>query len=231
MAEKQENPFLSLVLNIVIPSFILMKLSSADTLGPLNGLLIALSFPLLYGVYDFYDRKKVNFISILGLISILLTGVFTIVKLPSHWIAVKEAAIPAVIGCSIIFSMKTKFPLVKKLLFNENIMNVELVTESLSARGNGLEFEVLLNKTSYLLASSFFVSSVLNFVLAKTILISEPGSEAFNAELGQMTALSWPVIVLPSMIIMFFALFQLIRGIKRLTGLELDQVLQNQAQK
>jgi len=231
MTQKQENPFLSLVLNIAIPSVILMKFSTEDTLGPVYGLIIALAFPFFYGIYDFFDRKKVNFISILGLVSIMLTGVFTLVKLPPHWIAVKEAAIPACIGCAIIVSLKTEFPLVKKLLFNDSIINTELVQNRLNNNQNTGKFENLLIQTSYLLSSSFFLSAFLNFGLAKYLLVSEPGSEAFNEELGRMTALSWPVIVLPSMVLMFFALYKLINGIKKLTGLEMEQILQNQAKK
>ncbi|SMF69414.1 VC0807 family protein [Pseudobacteriovorax antillogorgiicola] len=231
MSEKQENPLLSLLLNIAIPSIILMKFTGEEHLGPVTGLVIALAFPFCYGIYDFYDRRKVNFISILGLISILLTGVFTLIKLPPHWIAVKEATVPALIGCAIIISLRTKYPLVKKLLFNENIINVNLVHERLANKNNETAFEKLLVQTSYLLASSFFLSAFLNFALAKYILVSEPGSQAFNEELGQMTALSWPVIVIPSMIVMFFALYKLLNGIKKLTGLSLEEVMHAQQKK
>ena len=67
MTEKERNPLSSLLLNVVVPAVILMKFSSPERLGPVWGLVIALSFPLGYGIYDFFDRKKVNFISILGL--------------------------------------------------------------------------------------------------------------------------------------------------------------------
>lgn len=231
MTQKQENPFLSIALNIAIPSVILMKLSGEDQLGPVNGLIIALAFPLIYGIYDFYDRKKVNFISILGLVSILLTGIFTLIKLPPHWIAVKEASIPALIGSAIIISLRTEFPLVKKLLFNESIINVDLVHEKLNSNGSESQFERLLVQTSLLLSASFFLSSGLNYGLAKYLLTAEPGTQAFNEQLGQMTALSWPVIVLPSMLVMFIALFKLVSGIKKLTGLDLEQVLHAQPKK
>ncbi|MFW7380155.1 MAG: VC0807 family protein [Oligoflexus sp.] len=227
-APKQENPFLSLLLNIVIPSMILMKLSNEENLGPVIGLLVALSFPLAYGIYDFIDRKKINFISILGLISILLTGVFTLVKLAPHWIAIKEASVPTIIGAAILLSLKTEFPLVKKLLVNDTILNLDLIHEKLALKSNELAFDRLLVKASYLLASSFFLSAALNYGLAKYLLVAEPGSTQFNEQLGQMTALSWPVIVLPSMAVMMFALFRLISGIKQLTDLELEQILKSQ---
>ncbi len=231
MVEKKESPLSSILLNIIIPSIILMKFSTEDRLGPLYGLLVALAFPIGYGIYDFYDRKKINFVSILGLISTSLTGIFTLVKLPPEWIAYKEASIPLIIGITILVSMKTKFPLVHKLLYNKAILNVEKIDLILVAGNKQAQFDKILAKTSYLLSSSFFLSAALNFGLAKYILVSEPGSEAFNEELGQMTLLSYPVIVVPSMIIMVLALFTMLSGIKKLTGLTVEEVLHQPAEK
>ena len=225
MKEKQENPFLSLVLNIVIPSLVLMKLSGDDHLGPQMGLVVALAFPIVYGIWDLAQRGKVNFISVLGVISILLTGGIGLLKLDPHWIAVKEAAVPGMIGLAVLISLKTRYPLVKTFLLNEKIINLALVNQRLQERKNVQSFEDLLTRSSYLLAFSFFLSAALNYILAKIVLTSAPGTEAFNEELGKMTALSYPVIVIPSMIVMMLALWLLIRGIKSLTGLKLDDVL------
>ena len=179
---------------------------------------------MVYGIYDFIDRKQVNFISLLGVVSTLLTGIIAIVQLPPHWIAVKEAAIPAIIGVVVLGSLRTKYPLVRKLLYNENIINIDLVDEKLQERKNHDLFEKLLVKSSYLLSASFFLSAVLNYGLAKYILKSEPGTVAFNEELGQMYSLSYPVIVLPSFVVMIYALWQLQAGIKDLTGLKLEDI-------
>ncbi len=222
--QKQENPFVSLLINIFIPSLILMKLSKEAYLGPKLGLVVALAFPLLYGLRDFRARHKVNFMSVLGLVSILLTGGIGLLQLDRHWIAVKEAAIPALIGVGIIGSLKTRYPLVKKLLYNDQVLHVERVNEALKEKNNESAFERLLGTTSLLLAASFFVSATLNYGLAKYILTSDPGTAAFNEELGRMTALSYPVIVLPSMVVLMIALFVLLRGIKKLTGLDMETI-------
>ncbi|HPQ95059.1 MAG TPA: MFS transporter, partial [Thiolinea sp.] len=85
-------------------------------------------------------------------------------------------------------------------------------------------FDTLLVRTTVILSSSFLLSSILNFILARLIVVSEPGSEAYNQELGKMTLLSYPVIVIPSMLIMIFAFWFLYRGIRRLTGLEAEAI-------
>ncbi len=224
-AKKQkDSPLLNFAINIIIPSVILMKFSGESQLGPVKGLLIAISFPLFYGIYDFIKQKKVNFISILGLVSILITGVIGLLQLDSHWIAVKEAAVPLIIGLAVVGSLWTPFPLVKKLLFNEQIINVPKINQHLDERGNADQFEKKMTTATYLLAASFLVSAILNYVLAKIIIKSPSGTEAFNEELGKMTALSFPVIAVPSTIIMVLALWFLVDGVKKLTGLELKEI-------
>jgi intracellular septation protein A len=221
----QENPLISLLFNIVIPSLILSKLSTAERLGPVKGLLLALAFPVAYSIWDFARRRHISFISGLGFISILLTGIFTLVQLPVEWIAVKEAAVPSLIGIAIILSMRTQSPLVKKLLYNDAIINVDLVESRLETTHHKESFERLMVQSSYLLAGSFLISAILNFVLARVILTSATGTPEFNEQLGKMNALSWPVIVIPSMAIMMFALYRLMKGIKDLTGLEAEDIL------
>ena len=73
-AAKKNNQLIELIINIVIPSLILMKLSAEQYLGTANALLLALAFPLGWGLYDLLRNRKTNFIAILGLVSILLTG-------------------------------------------------------------------------------------------------------------------------------------------------------------
>jgi len=68
----------------------------------------------------------------------------------------------------------------------------------------------------------------MNYVLAKWIVISPSGSTAFNEELGRMTLVSYPMIAIPSMIMMIAIFYYLWRSIRRLTGYTLDEVLSEQ---
>ena len=222
--KKKESPLLNFAINIIIPSVILMKFSGESQLGPVKGLLLAISFPLFYGIYEFVKDKKVNFISILGLISILITGVIGLLQLDAHWIAVKEAAVPFIIGIAVIVSLWTPFPLVKKLLLNEQLIDVAKINKILDEKGNHDEFDKKMTMATYLLAGSFLLSAILNYVLAKVIVKSPSGTEAFNQELGKMTSLSFPVIAIPSTIVMGLALWYLVNGVKKLTDLELKEI-------
>jgi hypothetical protein len=227
---KNPNALLNLIVNIAFPAIILNKFSAPDKLGPVVALLIALSLPVLYGAWEFFTTRHHNFISILGFVSILLTGGLGLLQVDGFWFAAKEASIPGLIALVTLGSMKTSKPLVKLILYNDRVINIPAVESALEAKGTRAGFSKLMVKTTLVLAVSFVLSAILNFVLAIWILKSPAGTPEFNADLGRMTALSYPVIVLPSLIVMMVAVWMLIRGLRTLTGLEMEQILSEQSQ-
>lgn len=230
---KKENTFLNIGFNLIIPILLLNK--GKQWLGAylepyfdnvaLGVLLIAIAFPIGYFVYDYIKRAKYNIFSILGLISVLLTGGIGILEIPTAWFAIKEAAIPLLLGLAVIISLKTPYPLIRTLLFNPEIIHVDKVQAALQAHNSEPAFERLLVRCTWLLAASFLLSAVLNYILARWIVVSPSGTDAFNAEVSKMMAWSWPIIAIPSMVIMMIALMQLLKGIKQMTGMELEDVL------
>jgi len=223
--KKKESLLGNLLLNIVIPTLVLTKLSGDEWLGTKWALVVALAFPLGYGLRDLIRSGKVNFFSALGIISILLTGGISLLELDPEYIAIKEAAIPGLLGIATVASLYTRWPLVKTLLYNDRILDTSKISRSLASNGNQGAFERTLQQASWMIAGSFFLSSVLNYVLAKVIMQSPPGTEAFNEELGKMTVLSYPVIALPATIILMLVLFFLFSRIGKLTGLKLEEVM------
>lgn len=228
-APKRENLLLNLVFNIAVPMLILSKLS--ERLGSMNALLLALAFPLAYGAYDFWQRRSVNFISGLGFFSTLATGGLGLLHLQPFWFAVKEAAVPAIIGVAVFASQWSKRPLVRQFLLNDQVINLPRVNAALDEHGMQPAFEALLRASSVLLAGSFFLSAALNFALARYLITAAPSTPEFNAQYGRMLGWSWPVIVVPSMAMMMFALWRLVKGVERMTGLTLEQILHSPEEK
>ncbi|RVU85667.1 MFS transporter [Leucothrix sargassi] len=223
--QKKQSPFMDLIVSIILPSFVLMKFSGEEHLGPVMGLVVALAFPLGWGLYELIVHKKRNFVALLGLVSVLLTGGIGLLKLDNQWLAVKEAAIPALIGIGVIISTYTKYPLVKTLLFNPKVLHVDKINAKLEEKQNKAQFDKQLMNSNYLLAGTFFFSAVMNYILAKWIVVSPSGSQAFNEELGRMTLLSYPMIAIPSMIMMLGVFYYLWRTINKLSGLTLEEVI------
>ena len=145
--------------------------------------------------------------------------------LDSQWLAVKEASIPALIGIAVLVSTKTRYPLIKTLIYNPKIMNVDKIKERLDEFNNASIFEARLLNATYLLSSTFFFSAVMNYILARWMVTSPAGSSAFNEQLGQMTLLSYPVIAIPSMLMMLAIIYYLWRTIRGLTMLKLEEIL------
>ena len=239
---RRENIWLNIGLNVAIPSILLSKGDDwLPMLGPSLLLVVALAFPVIYGIYDAVTRKKLNFFSVLGFVSILITGGIGLLDIDVKWIAVKEAAIPALFALAVLLSLKTKFPLVRTFLYNPELFNVAKIDAALSERENHPQFERLMKECTFWLVGSFVLSAILNYALAKYCFdgvadlsrgvagdeVNAAYKEAFNAANGRMMALSWVVITVPTMVVTMVALMKLLKGIKAFTGYEMEDVLHN----
>ncbi len=222
--QKKDNVLLNLCCSIIIPIIILSKFSKPEYLGATYGLIIALCFPLGYGIYYYIKTRKSNFISILGFVSILLTGSIGLLNLPSEWIAYERAMIPFLIGVAVLVSLKTKYPLVRTFLYNDAIFDVENINKKLEEKGNVKLFEKQMSRSSVWLALTFFVTAIVNFVVAKIVVVHATGTAEFNAELAKMKLISLGVVAIPSTIALFFILQYLLKSLQKLSDIPMDDL-------
>lgn len=224
--DKKENPFINIICNVVIPSVILTKFSGEDSLGQVNALIVALAFPLIYGAWDFISKRKFNWISAIGLISVLLTGGIGLFQLNKTWMIVKETALPLIIGLFVLGSQYTKKPLVRMLI--EQIFDMEKIHAAIDEHSNREDFDRKIHIAGFYFSSTFLLSAILNYFLAVFVLEGAPGSVEFNESLGKMTALSFPVISIPTAIATGFIIYSLISYIKKETNLPLEAMVKEQ---
>ncbi|MBU2869811.1 VC0807 family protein [Colwellia sp. E2M01] len=222
---KRPNTLLEIIFNIAVPSIILMKLSGDEYLGSVNALILALLFPLCYGLYDFIQNKSMNFISLLGFLSTLLTGGIGLFELDVQWLAIKEAAIPSVIGLVVLVSGFWGKPLIAKLLLNPMLFNLDLIYQTLTDRNKTDIFKAIIQRANHLLAMTFVFSATMNYLLAKWVVTSPAGTVEFNEQLGEMTLYSYPVIAIPSMVMLMAIMFYVVRSIMKLTDLKFEDIL------
>jgi len=226
-----ENVWVSLVCNVILPGVLLGWLSKPERLGPVWGLVVALAIPLGYGLWDFFHRRQFNLLSVLGLTSVLMTGVLGLVKTDPFWFAVKAAAFSALMGLAIPLTLKSRRPLVKMLLYNEQIIDTERVDRVLSERGQTASLDALLRQVSWILAVSFLASGVVNFVMARWLVTATSGTPEFNDQVGKLHLIEWPVITLPFLGVMMWCLFRFLKTLSRLTDLTQDELLRQPAVK
>jgi hypothetical protein len=135
------------------------------------------------------------------------------------------------IGLAVLISLRAKEPLVHEILFNPQVIDVERVNGALAAHGNQAGFIALMRRASYLIAGAMLISAVLNYGFARWIIVSPPDTEAFNAELGKMHWISLLGLSIPTIAIMMYALWQLLKGLEPLTGLTMDEILRQPPEK
>lgn len=225
-----ENGLFNLVFNILFPILILKYLS--ERIGALPTLILALCFPVGYGIYDGLKRKKANIFSILGMTNVLLTGGLAVLGLGGIWFSVKEAAFPSLVGLFVLLSAFSQKPFIKTLFINPQLINIDLLMERLRQNKKETEFAELMKTSTMWLSCSFFLSAILNFSLATRIFLpleagldSQAQSVALNHQIADMTKWAMIVILLPSMGFLFLIFWRLLKKLSFLSGLTTEEIL------
>lgn len=220
---------MNILFNIVIPVIILKKVPEFwdNENAAVVALCVALSFPIGFFIYDYIKTKKSNFISILGFISVLLTGVIGIFQIPNEYLAIKEASVPFIIMIVCLVSLITPFPVVEKLVYNDAVFNKDLINNKLEENNNSEQMHKVMRNSTLIVAASFLLSTILNYTLAKKIVVSDPITQAAQRtqEIGDLTFWSYIFIALPCTIVMGVAIYYIVAQLSKLTGLKTEELL------
>lgn len=223
--EKEENVLLNLLLNIALPAFILSSLSKEDRLGPLIALIVAIALPIGYGIYDFATRRNFNFFSVIGFISVLLTGGLGLMKASPFIFACKEAILPLLFATLILLTHLRKTPFIQTLLLNPQLINVKKLTAALDANDGWGRFRKLMFHCSIFLALTLCASSIANFFLAMRVLEgTEGGSPEYMKGIGKITWMGFLIIGVPMMVAFIGIFFYMMKGLGRITGMDADDL-------
>ena len=233
-----ENPLLNIFVNVLLPIVALSQLSKSGDkswhIGPEYGMAVAVAFPFIYGVVFFFKNKKFNFYSVLGIISVLLTGFITIhvwnedgsIKENADLLfAIKEAAIPLMLGAAMLYSHRTKNPLIDVFFLNPDIFDIKKIEETAKEKNTFNDYLAFRLKLTWMFASSFLLSSLLNFILAMYLLKDANDKESYNLAVGKVMGYGYLVIGIPLMIIMVGCLIYLMKTISIITGLTKEEFM------
>lgn len=229
-AAKQENPLLNLMLNVLAPVTVLSYCSKEGDklwhLGPRKALIVAVALPVIYQIYDWTQRKKLNTFSIIGFVSVLLTGGLGLLKLGAPVFAAKEAAIPLIFAAIVYFSGMTGKPIVNLFLLNEDLMDVKKVQKAVDSANQRQAFQNLLKSSTLILTGSFLISSVLNYIIAyQCIKGTVPDTPAYTEAIGKQNLWSALIIIPISLVFLMWIFFRFFKKTKELTGLDRDDIL------
>ena len=243
-ATPQENPFADIIINVLVPVLVLSYLSKeGDELwhvGPMWAMFVALAIPIGYGLWHYFKYRRMNVFSLVGLFSVVLTGAITIYlwsggasvrKNAALLFGIKEAVQPLVLGSLLLITHKMSKPLFNVFVYNDAIFDLSKIEAAIAERGAETEHKRLLWKATLLFFGSFLISSVLNLGLAFYFLgdldpLSPDWRELYNSDVAKITGWGFVVIGAPIIVVGGCILWYLVTGLKRLTGLETDMILQ-----
>lgn len=248
----KEHPLANILINVLIPVLALGYLSKDPEfqqaigkavrpwhIGPVNALIVALIFPIGYGIRHFVKTGKPNFFSALGLVSVLLTGGLTIYlwnkdgTVKEHadvLFGLKEASIPFILGLAVIGSHYTPSPLLRVFLYTDSIFDIPKIENRVAEIHGGGTYRKILFQATVLFAGSFFLSMLLNFGLAMYFLgdldhKAANARELYNERIAKLTGYGFLVIGVPILFFLFFTLRRLLKGLGKLTGYKDDEMM------
>lgn len=248
----QDHPLANIFINVLIPVLALSYLSKDPELqqaigkavkpwhiGPVKALVVALAFPIGYGIWHFAKTRKANFFSALGLVSVLLTGGLTIflwnkdgtVKPNADVLfGLKEASIPFILGLAVIGSHFTASPLLRVFLYSDSIFDIPKIENRVREINAQDRYQKILFKATVLFAVSFFISTIMNFGLALYFLgdldHSAPDArELYNAQVAKLTGWGFAVIGVPILAFLMVTLLELLKNLGKLTGFTRDELM------
>ena len=232
---QRENPIISLLFNIVLPVVILNHGHKILSIGSVLSLLIAISFPVGYGINDYFkNNKHKNPLSIIGTLNVLLSGSFAILQLEGYWFAIKEAFFPFIIGVWFYISSFSRNSLMKWVVYKSFIFQPDVIESKLDNEEKKNIYDQLLKKSTIYFSLCFFLSAVLNFVVAMKIFVLDKAGVILspveyqiiiNQQIADMTWISFLVIGMPLTIVSGWTLWWFINELKKLTSLKLEEMI------
>lgn len=224
------NLLANLVFSLALPISILN--SERLPLTPEQRLIVAVLFPLLYGAYEWWRTKKHNLIALLGLINVVVTGGFGLLQLDGPWFSFKEAIFPLLIGIFVLISGYRKEPFFRKMLMSPEVFNIQKLEDTLLATNKTGEFENLVTRSNHFLALSFFISALLNFLIAQVTftpidaaLAAAERANILNTQIALMHKRGFLGIAIPSMVMLLGLLLYYFKQLERLTGESIEAYL------
>lgn len=216
------NP-INILVNIAIPVVVLLTLSAPDRLGAVPALLLAIGVPAVWGMVSLLRTRKLETTAVLGIVSVLATGVIGVFELSTRVFAIKEAAIPIVFAVVLVVSNATRFPVVT--LLADMVQRRERVLGEVESQGKHTQYRKHIETSGNIWAGIMALSGVLKFALASWLVRSPAGSEAFNHELASYELWQLPTTFSLSGVLILSLIWYIASGTAKIIELQPEDVL------
>ena len=229
----------NVLLSVLAPVLVLDHCSTEGPafyeLGTVWAMVIALALPIGCGIYTFWDTRKVDPITLFGLLGTILTGVVTVYANTGEggairtdtpwWYAAKEALIAMLLCGAVLVTAKRKESMLRLFVYSDAIFDIPRIEQAVQEKGVQPEYGHTLWRANLMMAATLFVSAVANFLLALYFLLpvldKEPAQQAleYNYAVSNMTWWGYLVIGVPLLLTLFGVIKFLIRRLEAITSL------------
>lgn len=219
---QNNNIILDLLFGILIPSMLLTRGPDYfPILSALELFLIAISIPILYGIYDLISNKHFNVISFAGLLNVALTGGVGLFQASKPIIVIKEAGFPLILGLLMIIFNTRLQGFIKTQA--EEILNITLII----SRSSKVFFDSWVKWISRQIPYTFFLSSILNGIMTIIVIQSQPGTQVFNEEIAKLLIWGFLGVAIPCMIVTIGIMIVGFKKLQNKTGLKFEELFKN----
>ena len=243
--DKGTQSLLNILLSVLAPVMVLDHCSVSGPefwqLGTTAAMCVALALPLGFGVWTFVQSRKVEPLTLFGLLGTILTGVVTIYANTGGgeairpdtpwWYAAKEAAIPLLLCGAVMVTARRQDSLLRVLLYSDSLFDIPTIEKQVAENKQQTAYDALLWRSSLFLGLSLVVSAVGNFILSLCFLLpvlDHPAAQQaleYNYAVGRMTWWGYLVIGVPLLVTLVAVIRHLISRLETLTGLDRDRLM------
>jgi hypothetical protein len=242
--DKGTKSLLNVYLSVLAPVLVLDHCSSAGDswyhMGTTWAMVVALSLPIACGVYSFVTEKKVELLTIFGLLGTILTGVVTVYANTGDglairpdtpwWYASKEALIALLLAGAMLVNIRKEGSMLRAFVYSDAIFDVKTIEKTADEKGRRADYDATLNHAAYMTAASLFFSAAANFALALYFLLPVPGApaaeqaELYNYAVSKMTWMGLLIIGVPLLITLMLVMRYLCKRIAAITELSDEKI-------
>ncbi len=243
--DKATQSLLNVCLSVLAPVLILDHCSTEGPdfweLGTAPALAVALSLPIACGIWSFATSRKVDPVTLFGLLGTILTGVVSIYANTGEgaairpdtpwWYAGKEALIALLLSGAMLVSAKSESSMLRAFVYSDAIFDIKSIEKAVADLGRGEAYGRVLWRASFFTACSLFISAVANYGLALYFLLPVPDlptaeqAVAYNYAVSKMTWWGYLIIGLPLMGTIVGVMRYLTRALGEVSGLGRERVM------
>ncbi|MDO5449347.1 MAG: VC0807 family protein [Akkermansia sp.] len=231
---------LNVVLSVLAPVLVLDHCSTEGPglleLGTTWAMVVALALPIGCGIWTFIDTRRVDPITLFGLLGTILTGVVTVYANTGDggairpdtpwWYAAKEGLIPMLLCGAVLVTARRRDSMLRLFVYSDAIFDIPAIEKAVEEKSLQPAYAAVLWRASVMMALTLLASAAANFCLALHFLLpvlqEQPAKQAlaYNYAVSSMTWWGYLVIGVPLLGTLVGVIRFLLGRLSKLTGLE-----------